>query len=56
MKAKVKYQGQDLYMHVAFAVEATRLASDIGDTSGFLLPALRSVATAKASSQLVALV
>ena len=38
--AKVKYQGQDLHMHIAFAMEATRLASDIGDTSGFLLPAL----------------
>ena len=40
--AKVKYRGQDLYTHVAFAMEATRLASDIGDTSGFLLPALQN--------------
>ena len=38
---KVKYQGQDLYSHIAFAMEATRLANDIGDTLGFLLPALR---------------
>ena len=34
--AKVKYQGQDLYLHITFTMEATWLASDIGDTSGFL--------------------
>ena len=38
--AKVEYRGQDLYLHVTFAMEVTRLASDIRDTSGFLLPAL----------------
>jgi len=37
---KVKYRGQELYSHIAFALEATRLASDIGDMTGFLLPAL----------------
>ena len=37
---KVKYQGQDLYSHIAFAMEATQLANDIGDTLGFLLPTL----------------
>ena len=40
--AKVKYLGQDLYTHVAFAMEATWLASDIRDTSGFLLSALQN--------------
>ena len=38
--AKVKYRGQDLYSHVTFAMEVTWLASDIGDTAGFLLPTL----------------
>ena len=38
---KVKYQGQDLYSHIAFAMEATSLANNIGDTLGFLLPTLQ---------------
>ena len=37
---KVQYRRQDLYSHIAFAMEATRLANDIGDTLGFLLPTL----------------
>ena len=37
---KVKYWGQDLYLHIAFTMEATWLANDIRDTLGFLLPTL----------------
>ena len=40
--AKVTYQGQDLYSHVAFANQATHLASEISDTNGFLLLPVRS--------------
>ena len=39
---KVKYQGQEIYSHIAFTMEATRLANDIGDTSGFLLSTLQN--------------
>ena len=39
---KVKYRGQELYSHIAFALDATQLASNVGDMTRFLLPALRS--------------
>ena len=39
---KVTYQGQELYSHVAFANQATRLANEIGDTNAFLLPSIRN--------------
>ena len=40
--AKVTYQGQELYSHVAFANQTTRLANEIGDTNRFLLPSVWS--------------
>src|SRR6266481_998492 len=39
---KVAYRGQELYSHVAFANEAARLANEIGDINGFLLPTVRN--------------
>jgi len=39
---KVTYQGQELYAHVAFTNQATRLANEIGDTNAFLLPSIRN--------------
>ncbi len=39
---KVIYQGQELYSHVAFANQVTRLANEIGDTNAFLLPSIRN--------------
>src|SRR6266481_912397 len=39
---KVTYQGQELYMHITFANEATRLANKIRDTNGFLLLMVRN--------------
>jgi len=39
---KVAYQGQELHSHVAFTNQAAHLANEIGDTNGFLLPAIRS--------------
>jgi len=39
---KVTYQGQELYSHVAFANQATHLANEIGNTNGFLLPAVQN--------------
>ena len=39
---KVTYQGQKLYSHVTFANQAACLASEIGDTNGFLLPLVRN--------------
>ena len=39
---KVIYQGQELYSHITFAKQATRLANEIGDTNAFLLPSIRN--------------
>ena len=37
---KIRYRGQELYSHMAFTIEAAWLANEVGDTAGFLLPAL----------------
>jgi hypothetical protein len=39
---KILYRGQELYTHVAFAIETTHLAAEIRDTMSFLLPTVRN--------------
>ena len=42
IRAKVTYQGQELYSHVTFANQATCLANEIGNTNSFLLLSVRN--------------
>ena len=39
---KLTYQGQELYPHITFTNEVTRLANEIGDMNSFLPPMVRN--------------